>query len=708
MADERAERIRDESADAAAWLEAHREEYHDSLTRMQDTWEQGKEDQEFLAGEQWDSEIEKERQDDGRPCMTFPKLTQFHDSLLGTEMQQRPSIKIRPADGVASGKNITTAAGKTLTRAEAYAGIVRQIERQSFARAAYDNAFEGATGWGWGHWRIDRVYVEDSFDQEAVISPILDPFAVVWDGSATDYLRLEADWCDVETTMSKKAFERQYPGATAGGMDLSGVSFATEWIDGNDVKLREHFRRVEYQVKLLRMTDGSVYKDDEKFQKVKDDLARQGIMVHGERMQKAHKVEWRLITALDVLEGPIPLPGRYIPIVPVWGRPTWKQGRIVYRGLIRNAKDEQRSYNYTRTALVEKQALAPKAPWLATAEQVEGHEDQWDNAHKKNFPYLLYNDVAGADGKPLPPPQRQFGTIDVAADVAILQLSEAGMKSSIGIYDPTLGQNRDQRSGKALAIEADRTDTMTYPFMSNLARSIGHTGTILVNWIPEVYDAARVARILHEDEGEDTIEINTRIVDEESGETVMLNDVTVGRYDVTADVGPSYLTRRLEAIDSLLSFLEKMPQAAPLLGDLIAKNADWPPGLANEAARRLAVLLPPELQDSEEGGDDNPEVARLKAQVKQATDMLEQQMMAMQEELKKLSQERDHLKAQVDKVNVQITAEREAHGLSQEREALKYERNVMKLERQVDKLMAKVEAATRKSAEKQAPKSQAA
>jgi len=71
-------------------------------------------------------------------------------------------------------------------------------------------------------------------------------------------------------------------------------------------------------------------------------------------------------------------------------------------------------------------------------------------------------------------------------------------------------------------------------------------------------------------------------------------DLTVVKYDVVVSIGPSYTTQREEAVENMLRFIEAMPQAAPLIADLLAKNMDWPG--AQQFEKRLQLLLPPQLQ----------------------------------------------------------------------------------------------------------------
>lgn len=67
----------------------------------------------------------------------------------------------------------------------------------------------------------------------------------------------------------------------------------------------------------------------------------------------------------------------------------------------------------------------------------------------------------------------------------------------------------------------------------------------------------------------------------------------VGEYEVAVTIGPSFATKRAEAADSMVNFLKVLPNTAPMVADLIAKNMDWPG--AEEIAERLASQLPPNL-----------------------------------------------------------------------------------------------------------------
>jgi hypothetical protein len=77
--------------------------------------------------------------------------------------------------------------------------------------------------------------------------------------------------------------------------------------------------------------------------------------------------------------------------------------------------------------------------------------------------------------------------------------------------------------------------------------------------------------------------------------------------------GPGWVLNQVEGIldrgisnshAELLAALKRLANAAGIIGDLIAKNMDWP--LSDAIAKRLRKTLPPELIEGEEDGEPMP------------------------------------------------------------------------------------------------------
>ena len=172
------------------------------------------------------------------------------------------------------------------------------------------------------------------------------------------------------------------------------------------------------------------------------------------------------------------------------------------------------------------------------------------------------------------------------------------LKAVTGIHDASLGAPGNETSGRAILMRQREGDVGTFVYIDNLARAIRHAGRILVDLIPHIYDTERTMRILGEDGGETFAVINQAALGPDG--PVVLNDLSAGKYDVEVTTGPSFSTKRIEAAESMMAFVQAVPPAAALIGDLIARNMDWPG--AEAIAERLRKALPPGIDGDAPGG----------------------------------------------------------------------------------------------------------
>lgn len=555
----------------------------------------------FLEGHgQWDERIKASREADGRPCLTINKLPQYVNQVANEIRQSRPSIKVRPVDS-----------GSDPEKAKLLEGLIRNIEYVSKADQAYDTAGFYAVAGGFGAIMVETAYADDdSFEQDIRIRRVRNPMTVFIDPHSN-----EADGSDmtkalVTSVMPLKAFKKKYPKASATS-PVEGGEWA-DWYTSDSVRLAEYWTREQVTRPIALLQDGSV---------VDADQADPALVV-SKRNALSWKVTYRLCTGGEVLEEKT-WPGKYIPIVPVYGEEVDINGKIYRRGLIRNAKDSQRMYNYWRTTATELVALAPKAPMLVTDKQIEGREAEWATANTAPLPYLTYtpDPQAGMPQRiePASVPQGVFTEAQVAVD---------DMKSVTGIYDASLGARGNETSGRAILMRQREGDNATFVYPDNVARAIAQVGRIIVDLIPKIYDTARMVRVLGIDGTEEIVGVNQPSL------TGLINDLTIGKYDIVVESGPSYATKRLEAAETMMQFVQAQPQLAPIIGDLIAKNMDWPG--ADKIAERLTAMLPPQLQALEQDGQQQlpPEVQGM---IQQGMAQLQQQQAQLQEMSAKLA-----------------------------------------------------------------------
>jgi hypothetical protein len=185
----------------------------------------------------------------------------------------------------------------------------------------------------------------------------------------------------------------------------------------------------------------------------------------------------------------------------------------------------------------------------------------------------------------------------------MINLASQDMKDTIGIQDAGLGQKSNETSGKAIMARQREGDVGMYTYVDNFSRAVRHTGSILVDLIPRIYDTQRMIRIMGEDGAVDLVPINQTQVDPQTGQPKTINDLTLGAYDVVMQAGPGYSTRREEARDGMLELAKMAPELIiPNMLDLIAQAQDWP--MADKIAKRSRSLMNPAVlaaDDVEEG-----------------------------------------------------------------------------------------------------------
>ncbi len=611
------------------------------------------EDLKFAGGDQWPVEIQNSRLLESRPYLTINKVDAYCRQIENQQRQQRPRM-------VAHGMN-TESDEKV---AEVVTGILRHIENQSDADAAYDNAFSFAVRMGWGYWRVTHDYPNPkSFDQELYIKRIENPFMVYFDPNSTEPDGSDAEKCLITEVISKEAFRRMYPGADdGGGFNPRGTGDSqSEWITKEDIRIAEYFYTVRKRTKLLLLSDGStIYEEDKPKETLLQDA---GIYVVSKRETIKKQIKWVKLTGMQVLESR-DWAGKYIPVVPVYGSQLIVDSKRKKFGLTRMAKDPQRMYNFWSTALTESVALAPKAKYLIAEGQDEGHEMEWNQANIKSMPVLRYKQT-DSEGRPAPVPQRVQPEPPPTGMVTALEGLNADLMAVVGIYDPSQLPNGNQ-SGKAINGMQQQTDMTNFHYYDNLTRSIRQTGRICLDLIPHIYDRERVLRIIGADGKGELVKINEKSTDENDVD-IVLNDVTVGEYDIVMETGPGYSSKRQEAVDSMMTLLTADPNLMQQAGDLIFRNMDFPG--ADIIADRLAAANPLAQID-----DKSPIPPQAQMMIKQGQATIQQLQQALQaeqmdkkyratvqEQVQQAETEREKMRLQVRREDSQLRTDTTAH-----------------------------------------------
>jgi hypothetical protein len=576
-----------------------------------------------------------------RPCLTINKLPQHVRQVTNDQRQNRPSGKVIPADDHAD-----------IEVAEIFNGMVRHIEYISDADVAYDTACENQVSYGEGYIRILTEYCdENTFDQDIKIGRVRNSFSVYMDPTIQDPTGADAKWCFITEDIARADYERMYPdSAPITTLQTLGVGDQnlSQWLTEDTIRVADYYY-LDYDRATLNLYPGNVTA----FEGTPEDKQLKEIYGKPKRSRESDrvKIKYCKINGYEILEER-DWAGKYIPVVRIVGNEFEVDGRLYVSGLVRNAKDAQRMYNYWVSQEAEMLALAPKAPFIGYGGQFEGYENQWKTANTNNWPYLEVNpDVTDGAGSMLPLPQRAQPPMASSGLLQAKSGASEDIKSTTGQYNASLGMGSNERSGKAILARQREGDVGTYHYGDNLARGVRHIVRQLVDLIPKIYDTQRVARIIGMDGETKMVKIDPS--QQEPVKKIMQDDIVidkiynpnVGKYDVVVATGPGYATKRQEALEAMAQLLQGNPSLWAVAGDLFVKNMDWPG--AQEMAKRFAKTIDPKLM---EDGDKPPELQAAEQQIQamgQELDQLHQMLQNVGKSMEAQDMERKNFEAEI-------------------------------------------------------------
>ena len=593
-----------------------------------------------------------------RPCLVINKLTVPVTQVENEMRQARLEPVVKPKPGKTNEKD-----------AEVAQGILRAIGIQSNAQAAREWAGSRAVRCGRGYYRVDIGYANDGdFEMDILVllirnqgSVYLDPYHTQPDASDATY------GFQTEDVPFEEA-KRRYPELTAilaafrDGHDqwTSLTDKEKTWVNGTKgtVRLAEYFYVEETERWLVEGYDRPF--DTEPDTETIEGL---GPYVVGavEQMRRVRKVgqkrvKWALLGPSTVL-AESDWPGRYIPFVQVIGRMINVDGQTSYKGVITDAKDAQRVYNYGVSTAVETVAILPRAPWVAAYGQIEKFKRIWQLANQRSFSHLPYEPVS-VGGSLAPAPQRTNIQADLSGAASLIAQADNDIKATTGRWDASLGNmNPQERSGKALRELKLQGEIGSSHFTGNMAMAVRHEATIELDLLKPIYrEPGRIARMLGNDGvKEREVMLNAPFVRDEQGrpqpaptgaQAVFANlkakmlrkplpqveQYNLAEMDfsgVVVDVAPSARTQRDENISFLQSLIDADPNMAPLLADIMAEEMGGT--LARKVAARIRAVNP-QLKGDEENPlppEAQAEIAQRDQQIQQLTQALQQAQMAV-------------------------------------------------------------------------------
>ena len=605
---------------------------------------------------QWPDDTRQNREKNRRPTMTINE-TQRHVALIANDARQnKASISIKPTGEEASFES-----------AQVYEGVIRDIEYKSRAQDTYDDAFDSQIIGGIGYWRVNSLYPEpDSFDQELRIEPVRNHLAVKLDCDIKQKSGLDALYGFIFDDIPKKEFEKLYPDVPVEMVSQNtGLTDADDWVRQDYIRVAEYYRIVENADELywVETPDGS---KQTTFYASEAPKGWRDQLVDGHYKSRKvikRQLEWYKIAGAKIIDRRTDLKGQYVPIVRCVGIETQVEGKLVRKGFVRDLKDVQRGLNYNISAEVESAAMATKTKWIGAAAAFEGNEVAWNNMNLNNAAYITFKHIDG-EGEPLLPnalPQRIDPAQGTPAYLQAVQIFSEKLKAISGQYEAQQGAPSNERSGKAIQERQRQSDVGTYLFTNNQAIAIRTTGTIILDLFRHIYDTKRVLQILGKDGTQSIVTLDPEAEQayqkqvEGSVERVLFNP-NVGKYEVQADVGPSYGTQRQEAYNAFVQIISSAPEMVGKIGDLMFRSADFP--LADKIAERLRRDIEANAPYLLKDGQPSPAMVQMETALKQAQGQVGELIQKLAEknmELKDRERENDIRQHEAD--SKRLTAE---------------------------------------------------
>ncbi len=589
----------------------------------------------------WDEQVLKDRQ--GRPSLVFDIIGPAIDQVVNDARQNPPEAKISPVGG-----------GADQATADILQGVLRNIENDSEGEVADMTAYEWAVkvGRGWSRvlfdWETEDVS-PDAFLQKITIGHVPNLFSIYPDPLADRFDYSDMRFCFVTEDMDRDTFRDLYPDSDICGMDSFegiGDSLKANWFPKGNVRVAEYWWVEKEKITMCMLRNGQVVPENKVF----------GADVLAKRESRRNKVCCAKITGMEVLER-TEWPGRWIPIIPIIGRQSIKNGRRTLRGMIRSAIDANLAYDFARSKEAEAISLAPISQWLVAEGQLEGHEYKWADANRKAFAYLEYK-ATDAEGKLVPAPIRVNAQPGLGAITGAIAHASQDGKEQLSTYAPQLGAPSSETSGKAILARQREGDNAHFNFHDNLSRYKRHQARVIIDLIPYVYNEARAITIFDPDQSSRSVKINQPTFEKGVQRIYNLAD-PAARFHVTIGTEPTYASRKAEQRALVVELSRTMPVLALKAPDLIAKAL----GLDEEFVERLRPAGLPPVNGEE------PNVMQMQTQIQQQTEMIQQLTKAVNElsdkkSIEKMKLESAERRTDMDNRNDLLIAENSSKSLA--------------------------------------------
>ncbi|HEY3434239.1 MAG TPA: hypothetical protein VGK41_01165 [Solirubrobacterales bacterium] len=498
------------------------------------------------GGEQWDPNDRIDLEDEGRKPYELNEIFDAINSALGHQINNRVDIAFRPRGMGADDNKATTLSKVAMQIADNndFRHVESQVTTDGFVQQR-------------GYYEL-RVDYSDSLYGEIRFGS-LDPMDVIPDPDGKEY---DPDtWADViitrwltldeiESMYGRKARRKveenvvdNLGDADFGEDELDGVR-RNKFGDENDLNTgaedgggdtvlrvrvidRQHWETAPADVVLYPTGDIRVIENATEAQI--QSAVRAGGLIY---RRPTRRVRWTVSTYGEVLLHDDWSPYNHFTVIPYF--PFFRRGKT--RGLVDNAVGAQEMLNKALSQYIHILNTTANSGWLVEQNSLSNMStDDLEDQGSATGIVIEYKHGTKAPEK-IEPNQVPTG-VD-----RLMQLGSEKIRTITGISDAMRGQAQNSnQSGRAIqSLQFGSMLSLAVP-LDNLARTRHLLASRMLEMIQQFMDVPQVMRIVDKnvDGSEQTAELKLNWVDE-AGE--IINDLTVGEYDVVVTEQPSAVT----------------------------------------------------------------------------------------------------------------------------------------------------------------------
>ena len=582
-----------------------RDRFDEAFTKWKPIYDDGDKNMKYIAGDPWETNDRKAREDAGRPVVTFDELGQYLNQAVNEVRANPRAPKFNPEGD-----------GATDDTARFYANHFRKIEYDSNAQEAYTTAYENALqrGYGFVRLRLEYEHARSHYQRlriEAVPNPSCcypDPDAVRPDGTDWKYFFFIESY-------TKSEFERAFP-------EAEFTTFSTEqiadvgpvWMGPNKVQVAEYWEveeedaeLVEYEVPATRlkpMRYESIIEGVDKKPRGGKEIQRRTTTVRTVCMYRTNGVELLAKGGVKKFEHP----GEHIPFASCYGKIVWlNKGsgpERVILAMTTLAREPFMAYCFAAATELEILGSITKNPFFAYRGQVTQQQKN-EVAKSLHEPVAVLEFEAFLPQAPtqlIPLPVRNPMSVDLSAAAIVRENAKRAIQAAMqGTPLPTSMQKDNAKlSGRAMDRFEESGQRGNYHFIDHYNDLLRRIGVIYEDIEDKVLDVEREVSAIGPDKQAQRWLVNTKQTEAQNGVEILPS--TKGRHSVTVDVGPETVSERQEAGKFLDNFVTSPMMAAiePAKRDKLIALSIKERVMGPMGEKMADVISPPESEDGEQ------------------------------------------------------------------------------------------------------------